>query len=500
MGRDNPLGKLATIAVAIFAPYAAAAIGLSGFAATLFSIGLQYATASIFGGGGAGSRKRLQDSGMLVNKNSNTASLPVIYGSRRVGGTRVYLQTTDNDGVTSGTQYLHIVLAYAHGGSLADGSHNMDGPSATKIILNDRDAWTSGGGIDSHFSGVLDVALFRGPTDQTHSVGREYNTFDDFDARKSDEWTSDYRLRGVAYLYARLKFNRDKFPSAPTIFIEANGQRVKDVDKLIANASDTEDNLRNHTKHDNPANVLLDYLTNSTYGKGLSLNEIDLATFSSAKSYFDTIGLTFKGAIDTEDTIFNNVQNILGSSNANLYYNKGKYAMSVNRVRTTSEKNAAFEFNTSNIIGGWTISLGSKKSRYNQMKVNYFNPENNWQPNSKIMKGLGSDDYLADDGNFVNEGTVDLDMIGDETMAQKVAQYYLDQSRFTTIVQFKAAHTALELKVDDLVKVNHEVPGWTGANVKYMIVQSVVFNQDSTVDVTLQEYPNNKEAIFIENR
>jgi hypothetical protein len=33
-----------------------------------------------------------------------------------------------------------------------------------------------------------------------------------------------------------------------------------------------------------------------------------------------------------------------------------------------------------------------------------------------------------------------------------------------------------------------------------MIVQSVVFNQDTTVDVTLQEYPNNKEAIFIENR
>jgi len=497
MGKS--IGKIIAIGVAIFAPYAAAALGLSGFAATLFSVGLQYATQSIFGGGAAGKR-RIQDSGMLVNKSSNTASLPVIYGSRRMGGTRVYLQTTDNNGVTSGTQYLHIVLAYAHGGALADGSHNMDGPSATKIILNDRDAWTSSGGIDSHFSGVLDVALFRGPTDQTHSVGREYNTFDDFDARKSDEWTSDYRLRGVAYLYARLKFNRDKFPSAPTIFIEANGQRVKDVDKLIANASDTEDNLRNHTKHDNPANVLLDYLTNSTYGKGLSINEIDLATFSSAKSYFDTIGLTFKGAIDTQDTIYNNVQTILASSNANLYYNKGKYAMSVNRVRTTSEKNAAFEFNTGNILGGWTISLGSKKSRYNQMKVNYFNPENNWQPNSKIMKGIGGDDYLADDGNFVNEGTVELEMVGDETMAQKLAQYYLDQSRFTTIVQFKAAHTALELKVDDLVKVNHEVPGWTGGNIKYMTVQSLVFNQDTTVDVTLQEYPNSKEAIFIENR
>tara|TARA_X000001382_G_scaffold40200_2_gene26951 strand:+ start:6726 stop:8225 length:1500 start_codon:yes stop_codon:yes gene_type:complete len=499
MGKS--VGKIIAIGVAIFAPYAAAALGLSGIGATLFSLGLQYATQSIFGSGAAGKRK-LQDNGMLVNKASNTANLPVIYGSRRVGGTRVYLQTTDNNGVTSGTQYLHIVLAYAHGGALADGSHNMDGPSATKIILNDRDAWTSSGGIDSYFSGVLDVALFRGPTDQTHSVGREYNTFDDFDARKSDEWTSDYRMRGVAYLYARLKFSRDKFPTSPTIFIEANGQRIKDVDLMIANAdgSATEDALRTHSKHDNPANILLDYLMNSTYGKGLAKDELDLATFSSAKSYFDTIGLTFKGAIDTEDTIFNNVQKILGSSNANLYYNKGKYAISVNRVRTTSEKNAAFEFNTGNIIGGWTISLGSKKSRYNQMKVNYFNPENNWQPNSKIMKGLGSDDYLTADGNFVNEGTVDLDMIGNETMAQKVAQYYLDQSRFTTTVQFKAAHTALELKVDDLVKVNHEVPGWTGANIKYMIVQSVVFNQDSTVDVTLQEYPNSKETIFIENR
>ena len=77
--------SLAMIAVAVFAPYAAAALGLSGFAATAFSFVLQAAASAVLGpdkpGGGAGVR----DSGFLINKGSNVASIPVVYGDRRMG-------------------------------------------------------------------------------------------------------------------------------------------------------------------------------------------------------------------------------------------------------------------------------------------------------------------------------------------------------------------------------------------------------------------------------
>ena len=46
MGKS--LGTIISIGIAIFAPYAAAALGLSGFAATAFGIGLQFAASSLF--------------------------------------------------------------------------------------------------------------------------------------------------------------------------------------------------------------------------------------------------------------------------------------------------------------------------------------------------------------------------------------------------------------------------------------------------------------------
>ena len=46
-----------------------------------------------------------QAQGVLVNKSSNIANIPVIYGTRKVGGTRVFLSTGGND-----NEYLYIAL------------------------------------------------------------------------------------------------------------------------------------------------------------------------------------------------------------------------------------------------------------------------------------------------------------------------------------------------------------------------------------------------------
>ena len=91
--------------------------GFNWYWLQLYSV-LYYQTAvgSLFsvseaGGGGGGQ----SDEGMLINKSSNVSNLPVMYGNRRIGGTRVYTETTDAGGAVSGEEYLHIVLAFAHG-------------------------------------------------------------------------------------------------------------------------------------------------------------------------------------------------------------------------------------------------------------------------------------------------------------------------------------------------------------------------------------------------
>ena len=61
--------------------------------------------------------------GILINKSSNNASIPVIYGQRQIGITRVYLQTSGTD-----NQYLYMA------GVLCEGEIN----SIQQIRIDDK--------------------------------------------------------------------------------------------------------------------------------------------------------------------------------------------------------------------------------------------------------------------------------------------------------------------------------------------------------------------------
>ena len=50
------------------------------------------------------------EKGILVNKQSNDANIPVVYGERLVGGTRVFIETSGTDNT-----YLYIALVLAEG-------------------------------------------------------------------------------------------------------------------------------------------------------------------------------------------------------------------------------------------------------------------------------------------------------------------------------------------------------------------------------------------------
>src|SRR6056300_1561263 len=51
------------------------------------------------------------EKGILLNKQSNDASIPIVYGERLIGGTRVFL---DSGGGTT-NQYLYMAIVIAEG-------------------------------------------------------------------------------------------------------------------------------------------------------------------------------------------------------------------------------------------------------------------------------------------------------------------------------------------------------------------------------------------------
>jgi hypothetical protein len=476
----DALKTLGMIALAVYAPFAASALGLSGFAATAFSFVLQTAGSYLLKdvGGGAGGGGGVADAGMLVNKQGNVGAIPVVYGTRRVGGSRVYLETTNGSGDPSGTEYLHMALVYAQGGVRSDGTDAVTG--IEQILFQDRVAWTRTGGIDAYFSGKLNIAIWDGKNNQTRNAPL-YNSEANLDWL-ADEWQESHRCQGVAYAYFRLKYDRDVYPGAPTILMDAIGKHIQPVNNLGVFSTDI-------AEMTNPANIIYDYLTSERYGKGIPASEIDIASFQTARQWCIDAGIVFNAVVDTGKTIYDNTTTLLGCSNQNLVFVNGKYALQPVKQQNYT---GAFDFNTSNILGNWSITLGNKRNRFNQMKIAFFNPDLEWQPDSIIIEDAG---YLAADSGVINEKSIEFPMLSDRTLAERLGTYFLKASRYQTIVSFKSTWVALKLQVGDPVTITHDVPGWTQ---KRFTVNSITLLPDATVDVVLEEYPAD-ESIFLEN-
>ena len=69
--------------------------------------------------------------GILLNSQSNVDPIPVIYGRRRVGGTRVLIEVSG-----ASNEYLHIVVVISEGPVAAIDNVYLDDLLATEPVLS----------------------------------------------------------------------------------------------------------------------------------------------------------------------------------------------------------------------------------------------------------------------------------------------------------------------------------------------------------------------------
>ena len=143
-------------------------------------------------------------SSLNVTSTASDDARSVIYGKTRVGGSRVFAEVTD-DG-----QYLHLVHVYA--------AHEVD--SFTKHWADDQEVQIDGSGAAvGTYAGYLWIYTHNGAYDQTADSGL---------VSACDSWTTNHRLRGLAYVYYKLKWNQDLYSQLPSFNAEIKGRKVWD--------------------------------------------------------------------------------------------------------------------------------------------------------------------------------------------------------------------------------------------------------------------------------
>jgi hypothetical protein len=418
------------------------------------------------------------EKGVLVNKSSNNAQIPIVYGRRQVGITRVFLETSGSENT-----YLYMSAVLCEG----------EIESIDEVFIDDKlvtwaSALTHGtvvevGSGDANFykgSSHIQVQAFLGQDNQVSSSILS----------NSANWGTDNRLRGVAYLAFRFKWNQDIFSSIPQIKVTLKGRKVYDP-RTTTTAYST-----------NPALCLLDYLRNERYGKGLpnSAFEANFQSFQDSADECETQVTPYSGGsdinvfdtngvLDTSQKVIENVKKLLNPMRALFTYTQGVYKLKI-ESSGTSVKTITSDY----VVGGAKVLGERKNNKYNRVIGTFVNPDKNWQQDtitfppaddSSLPSGEQFATMLALDNDTLLEGNFDFPAITSQYQAEDLCEIILKRSRNQLQIQLRLTSEFLDLAIGDIVAITYPSGGF---NEKPFRVLGMTINEDLTVDVQLYEH------------
>ena len=424
---------------------------------------------------------------IMVNKSSNNDPIPVLYGKTRIGGTRAYMNTSNGNGDTEGTEYLNLAVTMCEG-EIGD---------IKQLWFNDAVVWdiddTGVVSPEGVLSGWKSDSIYIDSLDDAACIIRYHNGSD---AQAVDsglvtsigsDWTANHTLSGVAYLSLILKAAPKVYKGGfPLVTATVEGRKIQNVANITAGIT-TPTALFNGPDV-NPVDVLYDYLSNKRFGKGVEHDangnyiagkHVDLESFKAARLI---VGSTFKinGVLPTSETIYNNIAEILESCNGVLAFQQGKYTL---RIKHQNEP-TAMTINSSHILTPVVVSMPEKSMKFNKMTAGFRNPTLGTDYNDDLVV-VESPTYLAEDNGSILESSMHLGLIDDPTMVSLIATYKVNSSRYGIGIAFEGAHSLLKVEAGDIIEMELPNFGWTP---KKFRVMSLELTNENTVAINAIEY------------
>jgi hypothetical protein len=467
-----PQGIIYAIAYAVAS--AALTVGVTS-AAIATAIGYIVAFTAVIGGSMAASKllapkmpsfadSSLSDRSQMVR--SPISARTIVYGKSRVSGTVVYLSTTGDK-----NQFLHIVVTLA--------GHEIQ--AIDEVYFNDELVPLVSNVPQGFYNGVARINKHLGETYQTVDEDLE----DDTASLTDGKWTEHHRLRGIAYLYVRLTWDAEKFPSGiPNISAVIRGKKVLDP------------RTGNTAYSANAALCLRDYLTDTSLGMGMTAAEVDDTAFGVAATICEEqvqilpLSPTVyenryeaNGVIVTSASPDENIGKLLSAMGGLIAYTGGRIVPYASAYRiptvTLTEKHFVGPLNVQ--------TRTSARDRVNSVKGVYVSETNNWQVTD--FPTISSATYVTADNNNVFFRDVVLPFTTSPSCAQRLAVLELRRAREEITFSARFRLEAMQVRAGDTVMITNEKLGWSS---KVFEVMEWNFASDGTppqvfIDMTLRE-------------
>lgn len=399
--------------------------------------------------------------GVTLTKQGANKPIPIVYGFRRIGGIATFVET---DGESN--KYLYVVYTLCEGPIKGIKRMIVDDievplPTENDGIYTDQQVYTVSEG---RFANRMKFQLFYG------NIGQPQSSL----ANESASWGLETRKApGIAYAVFRFEWAKittqeeaDSNPykgGIPQIKFDILGRKVRDCRSIPTGGSISSVSSSEYSF--NPANCVADYMTNSVYGCGFDDDELNGDSFRVAANKFEetvnystgTTGrsMTLNAVLEPSGANMNFVKSLLQGARSSLPFQQGQYYMKVedggNETSIQSSTiNVAFDVTKEHIIGGIELEGPKKENKFNEVRVNWIDPDREFSSQVTIYKEDGD---LATDNNQPLIGEFNYSTVTNPHIAQDLARMIYKKSRVGRNILFQATQELLNVVVGDIIRV-----------------------------------------------
>jgi hypothetical protein len=299
-------------------------------------------------------------------------------------------------------------------------------------------------------------------------LGSSTQTADADLVSESARWTTNHRGRGVCYVYVRLKWSAEVYPSGwPNVSALVKGKLVYDSRTATTAWSA------------NWALCLADYLTDTRLGLGTDLADIDDTALQVAANISDeSVTLnpsgtearyTCNGQIGSDNTPGDVIDQIVRAGAGFCGYIGGKWVIHAGAYRTPT-----IGLDENDIRA--PLSVQTKLSRaenFNAAKGVFTSPDNEWQPTD--YPPITNATYETQDDGVRIYQNFEWPFTTSNATAQRLSKIALERVRQPIIVNLPCKLTAMQVQAGDNVELTISRMGWTS---KVFEVVSATFALD----------------------
>jgi len=415
--------------------------------------------------------------GTKISGAGTAVARQIIYGKCRVGGTFAHIETTGNDGA-----FLNLIIVVS--------GHPVEG--FEKVFYNDLELTTATQteqGETVYYATQNDLRDLTGENKSTFTYSGSSSylvrfTFHDGTQTACDGLAQNqlgavaipntHKYTNCAYFFFQCAIDSEKNFAMPKISFLMKGKNIIDP---RTNAAATTDAQRS-----NPALILHDYLTDTTYGLKAKSDEVNTTTnaggISAAANICDqqvTLGdgstqqtrYTCNGFTNMQATGESVIQGILGAMAGKMTFTNGKFQTFAGAAQTPE-----FTITDADALGPFEIVTKKRGGdMYNQIKAVF--PDSGQKFTSTETPVFKSASMLLEDTpvgdrvggagspNFSKEMEISLGFTTDTDTAQRIQKIQLLDQRQTTRVAVRVPMKYIQCQPNDWIYITNSRLGFS---------------------------------------